>query len=262
MGDFKLKDVYPTLFRIASHKNATVADLWKREGDKGGCWEVQFRRPFQDWKVEEVTHFLVFLYLLKVQEGEDTLCWKEDRKGIFSVKSCYCSLRMENSVVFPGKVIWGSCAHLRTCFFAWEVVWGKILIVDTLMKRGWQMVNRSNLCKDSEQSADHILIHCAKTRELWTFLLALFGFVWEVSFYNGKLRGFKRKKKRAVWRLAPICLFWCIWKKRNQRTFKDEKLSDQRLKDLFIQTLFEQSRDSLELELLSILNFLDTLYCG
>ena len=78
-----------------------------------------------------MTHFLVFLYPLKVQEGEDTLCWKEDRKGIFGVKSCYCSLRMENSVVFPGKVIWGSCAHLRTCFFAWEVVWGKILIVDT-----------------------------------------------------------------------------------------------------------------------------------
>ena len=77
-----------------------------------------------------------------------------------------------------------------------------------------------------------------------------------------KVKGFQKKKKRAVWRLAPICLFWCIWKKRNQRTFKDEKLSDQRLKDLFIQTLFEQSRDSLELELLSILNFLDTLYCG
>ena len=69
------------------------------------------------------------------------------------------------------------------------------------------MVNRSNLCKDSEQSADHILIHCAKTRELWTFLLALFGFVWEVSFYNGKLRGFKRKKKEQFGIWLPFAYF-------------------------------------------------------
>ena len=27
VGDFKLKDVYPTLFRIASHKNAIVVEL-------------------------------------------------------------------------------------------------------------------------------------------------------------------------------------------------------------------------------------------
>ena len=37
------------------------------------------------------------------------------------------------------------------------------------------MINRRNLCKYCEESADHILIHCAKTKELWTFLLALFG---------------------------------------------------------------------------------------
>ena len=40
------------------------------------------------------------------------------------------------------------------------------------------MVNKYDLCKDDEESADHILIHCAKTRELWTFLLVLFGLVW------------------------------------------------------------------------------------
>ena len=102
-GNFKLKDVYPTIFRITSHKNAIVAESWKREGDEGGCWEVHFRRPFQDWEEEEVTCFLGFLDLLKVQEGEDTLCWKEDRRGFFSVKSYYCSLSEENSFVFLGE---------------------------------------------------------------------------------------------------------------------------------------------------------------
>ena len=70
------------------------------------------------------------------------------------------------------------------------------------------------------------------------------------------------KKKRAVWHFAPICLFWCNWKEHNQRTFKDEEFSDQRLKVFFIWSLLEWSYDYLDLENPSILNFLDALYCG
>ena len=111
------------------------------------------------------------------------------------------------------------------------------------MKRGCQIVNRFNLCKESEESTDNILIHCAKTRELWIFLLALFGVAWVFPdlvrnlLLQWKVEGFQ-KKNRAVWCLAPICLFWCVWKERNQRLFKDEELSDQGLKDLFFRTLF------------------------
>ena len=51
-------------------------------------------------------------------------------------------------------------------------------MVDTLMKRGWSMANRYSLCKDNEESVDHILLHCDKTREFWTLLLTTFGLVW------------------------------------------------------------------------------------
>ncbi|RVW55325.1 hypothetical protein CK203_089067 [Vitis vinifera] len=71
--------------------------------DGGGCWEVHFRRSFQDWELEEVTRFLE-----KVQEGEDSLVWKNDERGKFSVKSYYKSLRAENIVLFPAKEIWRS----------------------------------------------------------------------------------------------------------------------------------------------------------
>ena len=44
-GDFKLKDVYPTIFRIASHKNATIADSWKRERDERGVERLILEDP-------------------------------------------------------------------------------------------------------------------------------------------------------------------------------------------------------------------------
>ena len=53
-----------------------------------------------------------------MQEGENTLIWKDDRRGKFNVKSYYNSLRAENNLIFLVKEIWGSRAPLRTCFFA------------------------------------------------------------------------------------------------------------------------------------------------
>ena len=56
VGRFKLKDVYPTFFRLTSHKKEIVVGLWGREW--GGFWEVCFKRPFQDWELENVSWFL------------------------------------------------------------------------------------------------------------------------------------------------------------------------------------------------------------
>ena len=105
------------LFRIATHNSAVVADLWGRQGGGGGGWEVHFRRSFQDWELEEVTHFLDHISAIKVQKGEDSLFWKIERKGKFNVKSYYRSLKDENSPLFPAKEVWGLYAPFRTRFF-------------------------------------------------------------------------------------------------------------------------------------------------
>ncbi|RVW57227.1 hypothetical protein CK203_099699 [Vitis vinifera] len=101
------------------------------------------------------------------------------------------SLKDENSPLFLAKEVWGSYAPFRTRFFAWGAVWGKISTVDMLMRRGWSMVNRV----------------------VWVFPASM-----ENLLLEWKIKGLG-KKRRAVWRLAPICLFWCIWGERNRRTF-------------------------------------------
>ncbi|RVX17821.1 Mitochondrial import inner membrane translocase subunit PAM16 like 2 [Vitis vinifera] len=107
VGDSKLKDLFPLLFRIAANNSAIVADLWGRQEGGGGGWEVHFRRPFQDWELEEVNRFLGYISAVRVQEGEDFLVWK---------------LREKERL-------------------------------------------RCNLCKENEETANHILIHCGHGEE-------------------------------------------------------------------------------------------------
>ena len=52
-----------------------------------------------------MTHFLEHISSLKVQKGENTLIWKDDRRGKYNVKSYYNTLRVENNLIFPAKEI-------------------------------------------------------------------------------------------------------------------------------------------------------------
>ena len=50
----------------------------------------------------------------------------------------------------------------ESVFFAWEATWVRILTLDQLKRRGWRIPNRCYLCKEEEETSDHILIHCSK----------------------------------------------------------------------------------------------------
>ena len=128
---------------------------------------------------------------------------------------------------------------LLRLFFVWEASWGKALMLDQLKKRGWSLLNRCFLCCAAEESIDHLLIHCTKTRVLWELLFTFFGVLWVLhsSVKEILLRWhdtFVGKKWIKVWRAISLCLFWMVWKEINRIAFENEKLSIQRMKYSFI----------------------------
>ena len=54
----------------------------------------------------------------------------------------------------------------KMCFFAWEIIQGNILTNDQLQKRGFSLANRCHLCLEDEETMEHLLLHCVKTRVL------------------------------------------------------------------------------------------------
>ena len=63
---------------------------------------------------------------------------------------------------------------LKWVFLAWEASWGKVLTLDQLKRRGWTLAHRCFFCLVEEESTNHILIHCTKTRVLWELVFVLF----------------------------------------------------------------------------------------
>ena len=207
-GEEPLKVAFPTLFAIATSKEAWVAEVWDGSLEAGG-WAPCFSSAFNDWELEEVERFLSRLQRKRLQDFEDIVVWVGAKDGRFAVKRLCGELKP--MMVFPSMVIWNAWVPPKAWIFAWEATWNKILTLDNVQKRGWVVASRCNLCKKEEESTDHLLIHCNLTHDLWHFVFPLFGVLWvlpstvkEVLLsWHGSFVG--RSKK--VWYAAPLCLF-------------------------------------------------------
>ena len=140
---------------------------------------------------------------------------------------------------FPARVIWNSLVPPRVSFFTWEATWKKALTLDRIQKKGFSLANRCYLCLAEEESIDHILLHCGLARSLWGLLFSLFEVSWVLpSSIREALLGWFRpcveKERKKVWFSAPLCLFWIVWKEKNNRAFENEEHTIHGCKSFFL----------------------------
>jgi hypothetical protein len=127
-------------------------------------------------------------------------------------------------------------------FFAWSAALGKILTVDNLRKRHIIIVNRCCLCKRDEEFVDHLLLHCDVAYALWTNIFNCFGMSWVMPIRVIDLFTcwwkFGRLRSASIWKMVPICIFWCVWRERNLRCFEDLDSSMEDILVSFFHTLY------------------------
>jgi len=176
-----LKQCFPTLFSIVRNKDAMVVD---NSVVHNGViqWNVPFTRLIQDWEMDMVFSFLDRLYSISARHGEgDRLVWNPSKNGLFEVRSFYEELIRKDCPSFPSfpcRNIWLVKAPTRVTFFVWSVALGKILTHDNFRKRNIIVIEWCCLCKKSGESIDHLLLHYEVVRDLWSYILILFGVVW------------------------------------------------------------------------------------
>ncbi|RVX14298.1 putative mitochondrial protein [Vitis vinifera] len=170
-GEVELARRFPQLFNMAAQRSATVGELWDHNSDLGS-WNLRFLRGFNDWELNMVVELLQILRSQRITMEEDLALWKGGKNGKFEVKEAYELLISHSTLLFPKKGIWVENVPSKLAFFAWEATWGRVLTLDRLQKRGWQLPNRCYLCGMDEENVNHLLIHCTMARVLWGLSLA------------------------------------------------------------------------------------------
>lgn len=111
---------FPSLYTLVASKEAWVAYYWDDTGGMGH-WTLRFTRHFNNWELDIIETFLSRLTGNLVRRGDnDKVVWKDDKRGLFSIKSFYEVLDVGRVIIFPKNIIWNMLVPSKVNFFAWE----------------------------------------------------------------------------------------------------------------------------------------------
>lgn len=79
----------------------------------------------------------------------------------------YLPLLLNKILIYPHKKKF----HSRCSFLVWTTTRNCILTVDNLQKKGHYLPNTCPLFLKDEESANHMLMHCFFTNEVWNVIL-------------------------------------------------------------------------------------------
>ena len=160
------------MYRIIRKREVSVESRRLRE-ENHGAWDLDLRRNLKDEESSEAAEVLDIIDDVLLIEGkEDSWYWAEEQSMVFSCKSYFQKLLKRESVstFTAGKLIWKSKSPSKVKFLAWLVALNKVNSVDNFQKR-WQgnSLNSqwSALCRQNEETTDHIFIHFFYTKEVW-----------------------------------------------------------------------------------------------
>ena len=117
-GDCTLQEAFSELYCLSRSKDCSVAEVMGWSSGRFH-WNVQFRRPPQDWEEETFDRFMGLVYSSTVRGFDpDKVCWKRTRNRGFEVRSYYSSFYPPTLVSFPWRMIWQSKVPPRVAFFS------------------------------------------------------------------------------------------------------------------------------------------------
>ena len=107
--------------------------------------------------------------------------------------------------------------------FGWILAHKSVLSGENLKKRGMEGPTRCPLCKNEDETTDHLIVGCPYAREVWREALALPDFnlpcTTQALFTDWmQISPFSLSKKvllQTAWRWIPKAICWKIWIERN-----------------------------------------------
>lgn len=155
--------------------------------------------------------------------------------GNFQLTECTRLYELAGSFKGPWKAIWKSMAPSRVKCFSWLVVKKACLTLEAVKRRKIQIASRFPLCMEAEEINSHLFLHCKVTSQARALFICLAREEWTMPEHTADIlscwiRWGGRKSQKKWWRTVPACIWWNIWKERNDRIFEGRSSSIQKIK--------------------------------
>lgn len=224
IGEVPLKVAFCNLFSLAVNPRGMVLDSFD---ERLNTWCPGLHRNLNDWEVEELGRLLQTIDGYKPNSvKEDKWVWTLSKKGKFTTKSLYNEIGGFSSRSFPLSGIWIPGIPSKVAFFMWTVFLDKVLTLDHLQSRGWNLPNRCIMCLKEEESVDHLFLHCDMAHMVWSFFLSHLCISWSFPFsFSDFVQGWRMHELEGlpatIWSYLPVVVYWSLWKEQNSRIFED-----------------------------------------
>jgi hypothetical protein len=130
------------------------------------------------------------------------------------------------------KMVWKAWAPPKVKNHAWIAIQNRLWTADRLWKRGWENCSLCSLCKQTEETNDHLFVHCRFTKRIWGLVKSWMGLeeVQPAQWTNLTIEEWwshlaeAASPNRKGLSSLTLLIVWEIWKERNARAFR-KKLS-------------------------------------
>lgn len=210
-----------------------MIELWTGQG-----WNLYLRRNLNDWEIITIATFqeTVPQNINLTREG-DSLEWKVDSRGVFTVRSAYRDLISTElqEIGWPWRMIWKTKIPYKVNYFTWLLSKEEVLTHENLNRRKLNLCSRCYLCEEQVETVNHLFWHCKWTNQLWQMFIHKRRIKWaKPRRIKDLLRSWNRDgnamKEEERWKMVPPCIWWTIWKESNQRCFEGKKSNIQKIK--------------------------------
>lgn len=170
---------------------------------------------------------------LRSRGSQDRLTWKLEKKGSFSVKSCYwiaCDVVLGNSISSSSlgdpflslwKALWKAKVPGKVAICAWRACNNLLPTREKLSNKGYSGDMRCLLCSHSFETIGHIICECPTAKVIFTqppFSLHLntpHSFIFKEWMLEQAISLSSDK-------FARLLMFvWSLWKNRNEKLWNE-----------------------------------------
>lgn len=148
----------------------------------------------------------------------DKLIWKEDEKGVYTVKSCYGKLQnpLHNQQPLYWTSMWRMKLPPKIKSFFWQLCSNSLPTVDNLLAKHVPISPICQLCACADENSFHLFVGCSVARQCWD-LLGNSAYRNCYDFHEWLEGQFKSLHSDQLCLVISVC--WKIWEARNEKVW-------------------------------------------